>query len=140
MSKGEINKILGDLGEISVSYELKKRGWKVLKNIGGDGFDLLISKGHKTRRLEIKSTDPECQSGKNAKYLSFGASDKQGVEADFLIFYVHGYNTYFLIPLNEKLLPLNKSRNGNTVGSIEDCCVKANSKFENFKDCWEILE
>jgi len=59
-----LDQFRGELGESIVAYELMKRKWTVMENLGGQGYDLLAVCDRVQRRIEVKTTDPELKTGK----------------------------------------------------------------------------
>jgi predicted AAA+ superfamily ATPase len=63
-TKKDLDRFRGELGETIVAYELMKRDWEVLKNLGGQGYDLRATRPNISRRIEVKATDPEQKTAK----------------------------------------------------------------------------
>lgn len=135
-TKKDIDRFRGDIGENIVAYELMKRGWNVMRNVGGQGYDLLaIRDNHRVqRRVEVKTTDPKLKTGKHSKQLTVLLTESESEATDFLIFYIHGYDTFFIIPQNA--FPSSRSV---TVSIGKDGKISSGSQFEPYRDKWELL-
>jgi predicted RNA-binding protein with PUA domain len=127
-----MHRILTEIGEHIVAYELQKRGWQVMLNLGGIGFDIFAKKGDVSRKIEVKTTDPGQKVGRYRQHLRQRITDAERNICDFVVVYVHGYNKFLVIPIRE--IPEHNSivmyigKNGN---------IKQYAEFEN---AWERLE
>jgi hypothetical protein len=137
--KKDLDSFRGEMGETIVIYELLKRGWNVFRNMGGRGYDLrAVSEDNMiTRQIEIKTTDPKLKTGATKNQLTVVLSAAERDNASHCIFYVHGYNAFFIIP-KDKFPP---------GGSITVHVSKANpdllsegTMFEPFKNKWNGLK
>jgi len=135
-SKKDLDRFRGEIGESIVVYELLKRKWNVFRNAGGHGFDLLASSedNRVQRRIEVKATDPALKTGKTKNQLTVVLSPAELVAADFGVFYIHGYNTFFIIP-NTKF----PSGGSITVNIGRDGKISSGSMFEPWRDRWDSL-
>jgi len=136
-TKKDLDRFRGEIGESIVAYELLKRGWNVMKNVGGQGYDLLAIRDHHRveRRVEVKTTDPSLKTGANRNQLTVLLSESEGEAADFLIFYVHGYETFFVIP--RSAFPSSRSI---TVNIGKDGKIASGSAYEKYRNKWEALD
>jgi len=82
-TRKDLDRFRGDIGETLVAYELMKRGWDVMKHLGGLGYDLLATKRLVTRRIEVKATDPALKTGKTRGQLTQILSETELRTADF---------------------------------------------------------
>ncbi len=135
-SKQDLNRLRGDLGETIVAYELMKRDWAVLKNLGGHGYDLLATKPRVSRRVEVKTTDPDLRTGKTKRQLTVVLTESEKDNADFLIFYIHRKEAvFFVIP--QKDFP---SSGSVTVSIGKDGEISSGSAYEPFRNRWDLLD
>jgi hypothetical protein len=134
-SKKDLDRFMGEMGEAIVAYELMKCGWDVMKHLGGEGYDLLASKPRITRAIEVKTTDPERRTGKTRKNLTAGLSPAERNAADFLVYYIHGFDTYFVIPKS-----VFQSRRTVTVFIGKDGRIGSKSAYEPYRKKWEGLD
>ena len=124
-------RILGDIGEHIVAYELQKRGWDVMMNLGV-GFDIYAKKGDVARRIEVKAIDPYERVGKYKRHLRQKVTDAERASCNFVILYVHGDNKFFIIPIKE--IP---DHNIIVMYRGKDKSIRQYAEFENR---WELLE
>ena len=136
-SKKDLDRYRGEIGEAMVAYELLKRGWNVMKNLGGHGYDLFVvhAKQRVERRIEVKTTDPALKTGAARRQLTVVLSQSEKEAADFLIYYIHGYETYFVIP--QAAFP---SGGSVTVNIGIDGQIASGSQFEPYRNKWELLQ
>jgi len=113
-----------------------KSGWDVMKHLGGQGYDLLATKGTVSRRIEVKTTDPKLKTGNARRQLTVVLSGSEKKEAGFFIFYIHGYSTFFIIP--QKNFP--PSGSVTVFLSKDEKQITAGDSYEPFRDKWELLE
>jgi len=84
LTKKDLDGFRGEIGESIVAYELMKRGWNVMRNVGGQGYDLLaVRDSHRVqRRVEVKTTDPEqltlAPSWGESEWAEAQGQDRQG--------------------------------------------------------------
>jgi predicted AAA+ superfamily ATPase len=130
-----LDQFRGELGESIVAYELMKRKWTVMENLGGQGYDLLAVRDRVQRRIEVKTTDPELKTGRSKNQLTVLLTDKESQEADFLIFYVHGHETYFIIP--REAFPSSRSV---TVIVGKNGQIGHGSAYEPYRNKWKLLD
>jgi len=134
-SKKDLDRFRGDVGETVVAYELLKRGWDVMRNLGGHGYDLLASRARVQRRVEVKCTDPSRKTGRARNQLTVILSKSEQEAADFLVFYVHGFDTFFVIP--RSAFPTSGSV---TVFVGRDGHLTTGTAYERFKNGWSALD
>lgn len=137
-SKKDLDRFRGEMGENIVSYELLRRGWNVMKNLGGHGFDLLAKTPNNLvqRQIEVKTTDPGLKTGTAKNQLTVVLSDSEMSAADFCIYYIHGYNTFFIIP--RAAFPSGGSIT--VTVSKKDGLISAGSQFEPYRNQWDSLK
>lgn len=135
-STKDLNRFRGEIGESIVAYELMKRGWDVMKHLGGQGYDLVATKGTVTRRIEVKTTDPKLKTGTAKRQLTVILSESERVSAGFLIYYLHGYSTFFVIP--QKSFP--SSGSVTVFLSKDEKSITAGDTYEPFRDKWDLLD
>jgi hypothetical protein len=87
-----------------------------------------------SRRIEVKTTDPKLKTGKTKRQLTVLLSESEREIADFLIYYIHGYGTFFIIPQNA--FP---SSGSVTVNIGKDGSISSGSAYEVFRNKWNIL-
>lgn len=128
-----LNRILADIGEGIVAYELQKRSWQALLNLGGIGYDIFAKKGDVSRRIEVKSIDPNQKAGKYYRYLAQAISDAERRECDFVVVYIHGDSKFFIIPKDRipssNYIKMYKRRDGSI-----------SSQYAEFENAWKLLE
>jgi hypothetical protein len=128
--------VRGELGIGIVSYELAKRGWSVLRNVGEKGFNLLVAFGKTQRTIEVQTTDPHFKIGKNLRYLTISFSEAQRRGSDFVILCVYGYPDTFVIP--RSAFPIGK--NSATVGSIDAGIISPRLDYQAYLNAWGKLD
>ena len=101
-SKNDLNKFRGEIGESIVAYELMKSGWDVMKHLGGQGYDLLATKGTVSRRIEVKTTDPKLKTGNARRQLTV-ASLRVRKEGSRLLHFLHSWVFHLLHYPSEEL-------------------------------------
>lgn len=126
----------GEMGIGIVSYELAKRGWSVLRNVGEKGFNLLAASSKTQRTIEVQTTDPSIKIGKNFRYLTIAFSEAQRRGSDFVILCIYGYPDMFVIP--RSAFP--KGKNSATVGSIDAGIISPRSEYQAFLNAWGEME
>ena len=134
-SKKDLDRFRGEMGEAIVAYELMKCGWDVMKHLGGQGYDLLASKPRVTRRIEVKTTDPARRTGTTRKQLTVGLSPAERDTADFLVYYIHGFDTYFVSPKS-----IFQSKRTVTLVIGKDDKIGSRSAYEPYRNRWEALD
>jgi len=134
-SKKDLDKFRGEVGEAIVAYELMKRGWDVMKHLGGQGFDLWATRGLVSRRVEVKTTDPALKTGTARNQLTAILSRAEQDNADFLVYYIHGFDTYFVIP--KRAFPASGSA---TVNVGKDGRIASGTAYESYRNRWEGLD
>jgi hypothetical protein len=136
-TKKDLDNLRGELGEIIVSYELMKKGWDVYKNLGGQGFDLIVRRDLVQRRLEVKTTDTELRTGSSKNQLTVLLSESELQNADFLVFCIMHMKqtTFFVIP--KKSFPTSGSV---TVNILKTGEISTGSMFESFRNQWSLLD
>lgn len=134
-SDKDINRLKAEVGEIIVGYELMKRGCEVMKNLGGHGYDLLATKGRVDRKIEVKIADPKTKKGKWKNQLTAIISQSEKEVANFLIYYIHGHDTYFIIP--KRAFPESRSV---TVNIGKDGKIASGTVYEKWRNKWGELE
>jgi hypothetical protein len=131
--KKSLSQILTDIGESIVAYELQKKGWQAMRNIGGIGFDIFAKKGDIAKKIEVKSIDPGQKSGRYYRYLTQTVSDAERHECDFVVIYIHGDNKFFIIPKDRipssNYIRMYKRRDGSI-----------SSQYAKFENAWDLLE
>jgi predicted AAA+ superfamily ATPase len=135
-SEKDLNRFRGEIGESIVAYELMKRRWNVMKHLGGQGYDLCAIKGTVERHIEVQTTDPKLKTGKARRQLTVLLSESEKKEAGFLVFYIHGYSTFFIIP--QKNFP--SSGSITVFLSKDEKQITAGDTYEPFRNKWELLE
>ena len=125
---------LGEFGEITVAYELMRRGWDVMRHLGGQGFDILATKGTVDRLIEVKTVDLWSRTGKSKRQLTASLSPSEIEKAGFLIFYIHRFDTYYIIP--SSAFPSSRSI---TVFIGKDGKIGTRTKYEPYRNNWELL-
>lgn len=125
----------GEIGEMIVAYELMKRQWDVMRHLGGHGYDLTATKGTVERHIEVKTTDPSLRTGNRKGQLTVKLSDSERSMSSHLVFYVHGLNTFFVIP--RSAFPDSGSV---TVNVGRDGRIASGTAYEPYRDRWEVLE
>lgn len=125
------HKILTEIGEHIVAYELQKRGWQVMLNLGGKGFDIYAKKGDIDQKIEVKAIDPYQKVGKYRQHLRQRVTDAERHECDFVVIYVHGDNKFFVIPIKEI-----KEKNTIVMYKGKDGSIRQYAEYEN---AWEKL-
>jgi len=128
-----LNRILADIGESIVAYELQKQGWQAMLNLGGIGFDIFAKKRDVIRRIEIKSIDPEQKAGKYRKHLRQSISPAERRDCDFVVVYVHGDSKFFVIPIEK--IPTN-----NIIAMYKRRDGSISSQYAEFESAWLLLE
>ena len=134
-SKKDLDKFRGEIGEALVAYELMKRGWDVMKHLGGEGYDLWATKGRVSRAVEVKTTDPALRTGITKHQLIVILSRAEQDSADFLIYYIHGFDTYFVIP--QRSFPTSGSV---TVNIGRDGNIASGTAYEPYRNKWDGLD
>lgn len=136
-SKKDLDRYRGEIEESIVAYELLKRNWNVMKNLGGHGYDLLaISNDARiTRRIEVKTTDPELKTGAFKGQLTVLLTESEFAAADFLVFYIHGHETFFVIP--KSAFPASRSV---TVNVGTDGKIAAGTAYQPYRNKWDELD
>jgi len=134
-SKKDLDKFSGEMGEAIVAYELMKRDWDVMRHLGGQGYDLWATKGRVSRAIEVKTTDPGRKTGPTRKQLTMLLSEAEQNSADFLVYYIHGFDTYFIIPKSG--FPASRSV---TVFIGKDDKIGSRSAYEPYRNKWEGLD
>jgi len=133
-SKKDLSMFLGEFGEITVAYELMKRGWDVMRHLGGQGFDLHATKGTVIRYIEVKTVDPWSKIGASKRQLTATYSPSEIEKAGFLIFYIHSIDIYYIIP--SSAFPSSRSI---TVFIGKDGKIGTRTKYEPYRNNWELL-
>jgi hypothetical protein len=134
-SKKDLDKFRGEMGEAIVAYELMKRGWDVMRHLGGQGYDLWATKGSVARAVEVKTTDPRLKTGTARKQLAVVLSKAEQDLAHFLVYYIHGFDTYFVIPKSVfQLKPFIAVFIG------KDGKIGSRGKYEQYRNKWEALD
>lgn len=128
--------VLGELGIGIVSYELAKRGWSIMRNIGDKGFNLMITSGKTQQTIEVQTTDPSTKCGKNHRYLSISFSEAQRRGSNFVILCIYEYPEVFVIP--RSVFP--KCKNSATVGSIEAGMISPRPEYQAYQNAWEGMD
>ena len=134
-TKKELDHFRGEIGESIVAYELMKRNWDVMKHLGGQGYDLVATRDRVQRRIEVKTTDPDLKTGEHKNQLTVVLSPAECALADFLVFYIHGMATYFVIP--KKDFP---SSGSVTVFIDKNGKIASGSAYEHCRNKWEPLD
>jgi hypothetical protein len=136
-TKKDLDAFRGQMGQDIVAYELMKRGWNVLVNTGTQGFDLLVvsADNRVQRRVEVKTTDPSLKTGRWQRQLTVVLTEPESKEADFLVFYVHGHDTFFVIP-NSAFPP---SRSVTVTISKKQGDIGERTRYEPYRNAWDQL-
>ncbi len=134
-TKKDLDRFRGEIGESIVAYELMKRNWDVMKHLGGQGYDLVATRDRVQRRIEVKTTDPALKTGEHRRQLTVVLSEAERELADFLVFYIHGHETFFVIP--KKDFPPGGSVTIFIDGSGK---ITSGSAYEEFRNQWQPLD
>jgi hypothetical protein len=134
-TKSDLDHFRGEIGESIVAYELMKRNWDVMKHLGGQGSDLLAARDRIQRRIEAKTTDPFLKKGKHRRQLTVKLSDVEREAADFLVFYMHGYDTFCVMP--KRSFP---SSGSVTVFIDRENKISNGTVYEEDRNFWSPLE
>ncbi len=108
-----------------------------MKNLGGHGYDLLaISNDARiTRRIEVKTTDPELKTGAFRGQLTVLLTESELAAADFFVFYIHGHEAFFVIP--RSAYPASRSV---TVNVGRDRKIAAGTAYQPYRNKWDELD
>jgi hypothetical protein len=135
-SKKDLDRFMGEMGEAIVAYELMKRGWDVMKHLGGQGYDLWATKGSVARAVEVKTTDPHLKTGTAKTQLTVVLSEAERDTAHFLVYYIHGFDTYFVIP--KRGFPTSRSRSVTVFARGGK--IASGPTYEPYRNRWEGLD
>jgi len=135
-SKKDLDRFSGEMGEAIVAYELMKRDWDVMRHLGGQGYDLWATKGRVSRAIEVKTTDPARKTGPTRKHLTVVLSEAEQHAADSLVYYIHGFDDYFVIPK-----PVFRESRSVTVRiGKKSGKIGPRGKYEQYRNKWEGLD
>jgi hypothetical protein len=127
------SKLVGDIGEAIVSYELFKRGWEPTKNLL-DGYDILIVKGHKVKKIEVKT-----RSFKRGERRPITVTKNEMITSDFII--CHLYPSDWFLIVNVKDIPKDEKTGRGRFSIYINQQGEINSeKYNNGLNNWELLE
>jgi len=103
-----IKNIIGEIGELHCVFQLysrfSRRGWSVYRNIDEGGYDILLSKGGRKIRIEVKTRQRLVSSASNRTQSAyFPPSLIECKKADFLIAYWVEKNLFYIVPMKEVL-------------------------------------
>jgi hypothetical protein len=126
------------MGEAIVAYELMKRDWDVMRHLCGQGYDLWATKGRVSRTIEVKTTDPERRTGPTKRQLTVLLSEAEQHSADFLVYYIHGFGDYFIIP--KSAFPETRSGSVTVIIGKKSGKIGPRSKYEEYRNKWEALD
>jgi hypothetical protein len=135
-AKHELNSFLGELGTNIVIYELLQHDWNVFRNMGGQGYDLRVTRDDNLtdRLIEVKTTDPALKTGTAKNQLTAILSPAEYKTSTHCIFYVHGRSAFYIIP--KISYPTSRSI---TLHLAKDGSLPKRGKYAPFKDKWEEL-
>lgn len=126
----------GQRGELLVAERLIGQGWSVAPPFGdNDPFDLLVNKGDRFLRLQVKSTLEQHNYRHSRPHYQFqlahGVSSKKRYTADQVDFFICcalDTHRFWILPFEAATVTTLKIYNG------ED------SKFHLYEDAWNLLE
>lgn len=140
MKKINVDNLLGDIGELTVAFELAKRGFYVSLNLS-NGFDVLTVKNGKILKIEVKTRYPYKKNGNLQTSLNFFVSKNELKTCDFIFCYIYGNNDEFLIVQPEDItLFTAKSGKGKINAAINNKKFSQKSKWTKYINNWKILE
>ena len=125
----------GQRGELLVAEKLIANGWSVAHPLSDSSpFDLLVAKGDRFLRLQIKATLEQHHYPNKSPHYHFGTSKGFGLkkkysrgEADFFVCVALDSLRFWIIPFKE----------------IKTYTIKiydVEGKWTKFEDAWKILE
>lgn len=126
------SKMIGDIGELTVAYELFKHGWTPNANLL-DGHDILIFKNHKIRKIEVKTRSLEL----NANKL-FILSKNEMDNCDFLVCLLYPVSWFLIISVKD--IPRQASGKGRISINLDDKGNISSNKYLSGLNNWELLE
>ena len=78
--------------------------------------------------------DPELKTGRTKRQLTVVLTESERKTANFLVFYIHGYSTFFVVP--QDAFPPSGSV---TVYIGKDGELTTGSAFEEYRNKWDLL-
>jgi len=126
----------GQRGELLVAEKLIGQGWSVAPPLGdNDPFDLLVNKGDRFLRLQVKATLEQHSYRNNRPHYQFqlahGVSSKKRYKAgevDFFVCCALDSHRFWVLPFKAAIVTTLKIYNGKV------------SKFHRYEDAWILLE
>jgi hypothetical protein len=126
----------GPRGELLVAEKLIEHGWSVAPPIGANyPFDLIVNKGDKFHRLQIKSTLQQLSNPKSRPHYQFqlahgsvnGKRKYTADQVDYFVCCALDTRRFWVIPLSAAVVTTLKIYNGD------------GSKFHRYEDAWGLL-
>jgi len=126
----------GQRGELLVAEKLIGQGWSVAPPFGdNEPFDLMVNKGERFLRLQVKSTltqhSYKCNRPNYQFQLAHGPSSKKRYTADQVDFFICcalDSHRFWILPFEAATVTTLKIYNG------------VDSKFHRYEDAWILLE
>ena len=127
---------IGQRGELLVAERLIEQGWSVAHPLSDTApFDLLVAKGERFRRIQVKATLKQHRYPSASPHYQFQCAHGLGSkkrhnkgEVDFFICCALNALRFWVIPFNEIKTITTKIYNGNK------------GRFNKFEEAWNLLE
>ena len=137
-NKNTGNKLLGDIGEAIIAYELFKRGFSVAMN-KLSGYDILAEKISIFLKIEVKTRYYRDKAGLPKKLLKFTITQNEMNICDVIICYIHGLNIFLIMPRNV-VTKRTKSNKGLISITLRDKKITPHSQWKQYLDNWQFLD
>lgn len=139
-----ISALLGEIGELQVLLRLalhahKNGRWRVFRNVGEAGYDILLERKRPRRRIaiEVKTRQKIFTTSKHRNLVHFILSPAEYAACDFVIGYYLDENQFYIIPKKE-LKPSGTSKRWRYIVSFNKK-GELHPKHKRFLDNWALI-